>query len=1292
MRTMQKLLSVLMVLFLVVGMLPVTAVTPPASQTESDNLLLGGDFESQTETQLKFYHNSGYGSSHLTYYTDRGINGSGCVGLDVADPGKNTCMMVHGGAPIEKGKTYMMSCDVYIPAGTAEWITMDFEQDPMSTWYSPHVFPRVNVTDSWQHIAAIFTVPEDYGFLQLRIFGPSLSNADTNKEILIDNVMLIDMALYGENLMQGGSFESQTETQLKYYHNYESGHLSYYADRGINDSGCVGLDVANPGKNTCMMVHGGAPIEKGKTYMMSCDVYVPAGTAEWITMDFEQDPMSTWYSPNVFPRVYATDSWQHLVAIFTVPEDYNFSQLRIFGPSLANADTNKEILIDNVSLRCRNEEKGIQIDSLIVNDENTMTVVLAESIDGLSTVDVPVRVEDSVGAVIAVSTVTLGVQEDGKTFVGKLVPTSEMEYRSFSALWQKAVELNGKLVLSWEEDREITWNDFGFNPSPFSIIEAKQVSAHTLTVKFSEDIDLIDSDWYPYVALRLIDPASGGVVWSGGRPMQWGASSLAFAEGSKDTLLVTFPDTVDIGVLVSKVNMAEQFISYDVLLSIEEGPASADFLSGNHLIHQIRRANDAKQLSSTYKVGNAAHYDAVLTPVTLIDATADFTLDKVEIISQTQIVLTFSEAVELRNPEAYIRLVNNSLEVKVTEDGNMMWSGHISYYNETHTQVVFTLFDAGINHPTVPVDGLNDLFSRGYEVDGYELRLVVSDNGANPVFNGLVDSIVSTTGKILLADPLNHDIDSLWLELDASQVPTDVLTMDRVEIISDIEGIITFSAPVDIVDTPWLAVRFFDGNNRLMWRTPDGEYTTTGGGSNTAMQWGCEWEWYNKEHTQIKIRISGGVDGMANFNDLSQVDWETLVSGGHIALGFEENNAILIEDNGRVDNIRLVTNSGVALKAEAIGSNRDSVWLPLDFKFTPKTVTASAAILNETQIRVSFSCPVSIKTSPFIALRYLNDGGTLLWAGDNYNRTAMQFYGDWEWENDSHTSLIWTIRGNGTYAVGTISDVLNYAGPLADFKGATVSLCIEELPATGGTVGGFNGAVENVTTLDGTNHLRATHLAGYDGCYISLNVSALKGEKLTLNSAKAIDDTTIELVFSEPVEFGENFTMGVRYLTPTGDSEVLVDGRAAYFKGDWKYKDENKNVIIWTLNSPHADSLSDIFQYNGNFKWNQGARVAFVIMDESTHQASPLSMRINGVTDLSGYRQLMANYATKDYSMTQMDIEIAYELPEKEVQSQEPDVVTEYVTNYMPFTIGSIALVAVGVVGLVALVGKKKGR
>jgi hypothetical protein len=66
---------------------------------------------------------------------------------------------------------------------------------------------------------------------------------------------------------------------------------------------------------------------------------------------------------------------------------------------------------------------------------------------------------------------------------------------------------------------------------------------------------------------------------------------------------------------------------------------------------------------------------------------------------------------------------------------------------------------------------------------------------------------------------------------------------------------------------------------------------------------------------------------------------------------------------------------------------------------------------------------------------------------------------------------------------------------------------------------------------------------------------------------------------------------------------------------------------------------------------------------------------------------------TKDYAMSQIDIEIAYDLPEQEVQGQEPTIETVYVTDYRVITVGAAALVGMGAIGLVLLtVRKKEGK
>jgi hypothetical protein len=84
-------------------------------------------------------------------------------------------------------------------------------------------------------------------------------------------------------------------------------------------------------------------------------------------------------------------------------------------------------------------------------------------------------------------------------------------------------------------------------------------------------------------------------------------------------------------------------------------------------------------------------------------------------------------------------------------------------------------------------------------------------------------------------------------------------------------------------------------------------------------------------------------------------------------------------------------------------------------------------------------------------------------------------------------------------------------------------------------------------------------------------------------------------------------------------------------------------------------------------------------------------MRINGVFDtVSGFRTLVANYATKDYPMTQMDIEILYDIPAPEASGDTGVEEVVYVTNYVPFIIASAVVAVAGLVVAIVLFKKRK--
>ena len=156
----------------------------------------------------------------------------------------------------------------------------------------------------------------------------------------------------------------------------------------------------------------------------------------------------------------------------------------------------------------------------------------------------------------------------------------------------------------------------------------------------------------------------------------------------------------------------------------------------------------------------------------------------------------------------------------------------------------------------------------------------------------------------------------------------------------------------------------------------------------------------------------------------------------------------------------------------------------------------------------------------------------------------------------------------------------------------------------------------------------------------------------------------------------------------SGETEALANGKYAIFKGDWSYKDENKNVIVWKLNSKNAKSLTDIFNFNGTLRWNNTADVVFAIENEE-EVLVPRSERLFGFTSLDGYRLLNVEFS-KTPSLI-LEVEIAYDKPDPDVKSDgEQKVKVEQVTNYLPFAIGGGVAVAASAAVMIVLIVKKK--
>lgn len=990
----------------------------------------------------------------------------------------------------------------------------------------------------------------------------------------------------------------------------------------------------------------------------------------------------------------------------------------------------------------------VKVTDVKINDESTMTVTFNKDIDSVKDIEPSIRLLDGSGTVKDQMILTVKTIE-GNTVTFAARNSVKETYRNFSKVWQTAdangwdmqfaltqtakeasaavkrdgmvngvVAQDGSYLISYVLSSDVIdahyvmmdRSHYVFNPESFTVTNVEQIGKNVLLVEFSEDIELVDMNKAPYIGLRLVDSADHTVMRlkpdgtltklasESKNVMQWMSKSTEFYGDRKDALIVTFSDTTDIGLLVNKTNMDAKFIPYEVMFCFEESSDASltARVKGDYLVHHIRRANDAKQMeSSQLRDTNPGLCDGMYMPIKPLDPQADLQVEGVKVLDQTRIVVTFSEAVNINNPSGYIRVVNDALATINAADGTALsWGGSVAYYDEAKTQIVFTLAQKTVGTADAKVNGLHDLFSRGYENVGH-MVLVIGDTSNKAVMNGIVDSIVGSTGKLVHADPMTGAYDALWLDVDAAQIPQGELTITDVVVVSDIEAIITFSAPVEIVDGPYMALRLMTEDNFLISKSSEGKLDRHQKGYDP-MQWAANWKWNNEEHTQIKMSIGNGPAGYENFSKMLSTDWESLFPGAHITIGGEENNAAVIENNGRMDNIRLAADDRIRLTANSKLGTRDGCFIPLSkVDYTQKNLTGSARIINEMQIRISFSEPVVITDTPYISMRYIDEETKrVYYAGDEYNRAPVQFGGNWKWENDSHTSIIWTMISGNYFGPCNLYDIVNYQYALEMMTGRKMQLCIEEKSGKNVSVLGGNGLVDNISTLDKKNHLQANVSSRglLDGLYMDLNLGVLRDLKpLTLVSATAINDQSIELKFSEPITMSADATPEVmlRYMNEKGNADVLTNGKTANFKGDLAVKEGDPSVLVWTLNTKLVDNLTDLFNYNGIFKWNNTSKLVLVIKDSITN-APAKTMRLWGIMAQDEVRFLQAPYAVTPEITT--EVSIGYDIPDPEQTAdaeQAPNV--EYYSDYTLYLILGAVLITVGAVAMLIVCVKKKG-
>ncbi len=227
----------------------------------------------------------------------------------------------------------------------------------------------------------------------------------------------------------------------------------------------------------------------------------------------------------------------------------------------------------------------------------------------------------------------------------------------------------------------------------------------------------------------------------------------------------------------------------------------------------------------------------------------------------------------------------------------------------------------------------------------------------------------------------------------------------------------------------------------------------------------------------------------------------------------------------------------------------------------------SAKVIDESHIELTFSEAVKLTGNVYAAIRYTNNVLALQRSTDS---KPLQFEGSLTF--DGTKKVVFEYTGSTP-----LVDVIN----LKDYesKGYFVLFCIEGKPITAGASGEV-GFIDNITSLDGSKMLSANKKdtvsnGNYDGYYVELEdtenaTKEAAGPSLepteggiTILSAKAIDETHIEVTFSEPVVKVSNFFCAIRYTDKNlalqkdssgsnlqWDAELKINGN----KGTFEYK------------------------------------------------------------------------------------------------------------------------------------------
>lgn len=815
----------------------------------------------------------------------------------------------------------------------------------------------------------------------------------------------------------------------------------------------------------------------------------------------------------------------------------------------------------------------------------------------------------------------------------------------------------------------------------------------TVLVTFSEEVTntLYNESAGGYVALRLVDENDNlmfvkkdntlTIVEADGTPVQF---SGQFKPTEDASVWEFVTDGADISYLLDATKPDGRWAGYQFKFCIEQQlNAQAENASG--YVDNFTSLDGLRMLE-----GESVLWDRNYSPISIDYADPYFDtihLQSAKAVSESVALLQFSEPIEFAGDYfTAIRLVSEGNYLGWTGEENnstpLQFTGYLTYADENDHSKVYFVLNGGQEFGVKTIQDVIEMNGQLEQYRGTYTAAICIEEKNCPATSGLVESIVgeNNANKILEAENFFRIgyLDGAYVPV-TSDLTLSSLFVESVTAINDLQLVVKFNQAIDLnaENATFMAVRLVDDDNNLLW---DGKVNES-----TAMQWTGDWTWNNDAHTEILWTINGGnTYGASNLREVLNKEGELeAFKDAKVAFCIEELPPNIFGDSGYIDNITTKGNSVNHLAGNKLGGY-DGVYTDITVGFDLDPLTYYATAINDMQLYIQFSDSVEITGSPFMAIRYIAGDNALLWSDGEGTSVPYQFAGSWEWANNSHTAIIWTMNGSNTCLANSITDVYNYVNGLCVKEGCSIKMCIEELPADGFAVHSFDNLIHNIVSADGQRHLSANKSGGYDGSYKYISIDYDTESTLEITKIISKTDTTINITFNKPVEISDEVSMGLCFVDANGTVAIGMDARDMKYKGTWKYVNDDKTEIEWTIKDG-VGTISDMLGYQGDYAYyaNQGLFLKFYIQEhEGCHGYNKL---VEDVTTDEGTVHLLAtNYADQDIFITDLntEYEVAVAADTEPVEETEPEVieVEKEIENYKVIYIISSVFAAFGLI------------